>query len=242
MKPYEELATIYDSYQIVFTRLYYSLIKKLCSTRNVNLSAVLDLGCGTGSLVRRLSPICDYIIGVDVSHDMLSVARSKSSDEFLHGDFRNFELNKTFSLVVSGFDSLNYVRSVDELEAVFGCVARHLEKKQGVFVFDVVNENHFLALHNRITTGTYKSENGEVVSYSNEIIYDPQIKRMTSKFVFKDDIEIHNQIPLERNDIVRCAERSGLFVADVFSDFSLSTYDNKSGRHIYIVSHGPMIK
>lgn len=46
----------------------------------------LDLGCGTGNILKKLTPSFDEVVGVDISDDMLSTAISK------HGDKENLEL------------------------------------------------------------------------------------------------------------------------------------------------------
>ncbi|MEA1904486.1 MAG: class I SAM-dependent methyltransferase [Candidatus Hadarchaeota archaeon] len=46
-------------------------------TRNSKKRA-LDLGCGTGNLLEKLGALCDSVVGLDLSEDMLSVASSKN--------------------------------------------------------------------------------------------------------------------------------------------------------------------
>lgn len=41
----------------------------------------LDLGCGTGNILEKLTPIFDKVIGMDLSGEMLSVAQSEHFDE-----------------------------------------------------------------------------------------------------------------------------------------------------------------
>lgn len=53
---------------------FLKLVEKFGSSRAV----VLDLACGTGSLSMELARRGCDVIGVDISEDMLSVARGKS--------------------------------------------------------------------------------------------------------------------------------------------------------------------
>ncbi|QDH69656.1 class I SAM-dependent methyltransferase [Marilutibacter alkalisoli] len=43
-------------------------------------SVVLDIGCGTGSLALRLAPSAGHVHGLDVSTEMIRIARRKTSD------------------------------------------------------------------------------------------------------------------------------------------------------------------
>lgn len=39
---------------------------------------VLDIGCGTGSLALRLAPFASHVHGLDISHEMIRIARDKA--------------------------------------------------------------------------------------------------------------------------------------------------------------------
>lgn len=98
---------------------------------------VLDLGCGTGRLTRFLAG-CGYdMIGVDMSPEMLEIAREKPDEGILYlcQDIREFELYGTVSAVVSSCDCLNYITSEEELVEVFRLVNNYLDA-QGLFIFD----------------------------------------------------------------------------------------------------------
>ena len=40
-------------------------------------SSVLDIGCGTGSLVFNLSPVCSTVVGIDISSKMIAYAKKR---------------------------------------------------------------------------------------------------------------------------------------------------------------------
>ena len=56
------------------------------------VSSYLDLGTGTGAILELLAPLCTRATGIDASHEMLSIARSRLEDsglknaEVRHGD------------------------------------------------------------------------------------------------------------------------------------------------------------
>ena len=77
--------------------------------------SVLELGCGTGELSRRLASIAGNVVALDLSAEMIRVARSRSKQQsnirFLVGDMMVPPLRETFDCVVS----LNTLHHVDAL-------------------------------------------------------------------------------------------------------------------------------
>jgi len=89
-----------------------------------DLGVVVDLGTGTGRMLELLSPHVARGIGIDVSHDMLSYARSRLEREGLkncqlrHGDIYNPPLEDGIADLVIIHQVLHYLpdphRAIDE--------------------------------------------------------------------------------------------------------------------------------
>ncbi|MEP7270155.1 MAG: class I SAM-dependent methyltransferase [Acidobacteriota bacterium] len=106
-------------------------------------SHILDLCCGTGQLAAGLIDRGYSVTGIDGSREMLVLARINAPEaELIRADARAFELPSIFAAVVSTFDSLNHILSIEELAVVFANVRRIL-KRDGVFVFDLNTEDEF---------------------------------------------------------------------------------------------------
>jgi SAM-dependent methyltransferase len=87
---------------------------------------LLDVGCGTGMHLAQLSKYYE-VEGLDLDEDMLAIARQRLPQIPLHhADMTDFELDKTFDVVVSLFSSIGYVRSLDNLRRCAGALARHV--------------------------------------------------------------------------------------------------------------------
>jgi ubiquinone/menaquinone biosynthesis C-methylase UbiE len=75
--------------------------------------AVLDAGCGTGDLARRLAPHVERVDGVDLSERMIVEASRTAREEalqnvrWLHGAIEEVELDPPYTLVVAG-DSVHW--------------------------------------------------------------------------------------------------------------------------------------
>ncbi|MFN3234822.1 MAG: tetratricopeptide repeat protein [Gammaproteobacteria bacterium] len=95
----------------------------------------LDLGCGTGLCGVVFKDYVDYLAGVDISENMLSIAKEKGCydklycqdiNEFLENDKRRYDL------ILAG-DVLVYF---GKLENFFKAISQHLNKN-GTFVFNI---------------------------------------------------------------------------------------------------------
>lgn len=142
MQPYTGFATIYDIFMDnVPYEEWTEYITLLLKKNQVNQGLVLELGCGTGSITRRLATKGYDMIGIDCSEEMLLIAREKSTETeqnilYLCQDMRDFELYGTVAAVVSVCDSMNYILSEDDMLQVFRLVNNYLDPG-GVFIFDL---------------------------------------------------------------------------------------------------------
>jgi ubiquinone/menaquinone biosynthesis C-methylase UbiE len=81
--------------------------------------AVLELGCGTGEFSRRLAQVARTVVALDLSGEMIRVARSRSARlsniQYVVGDLTTLPLrHRTFDCVVS----LNTLHHVDAPQAL----------------------------------------------------------------------------------------------------------------------------
>lgn len=102
-----------------------------------NLS-LLNLGCGTGNHDLYLRHSFN-LVGVDLSEDMLKIAREKFPDgDYRHGDARTIDLGRQFDVVCMMSAVLGYQHTNEDVLATLKNVRKHL-KPGGLFVFDVWN-------------------------------------------------------------------------------------------------------
>lgn len=98
----------------------------------------LDLGCGTGLMMKEIAPKVKKIIGIDLSSGMIEKAADNlkgiDNTELINGDFvselAGFE-TESFDFIISSLA----ICHIDELEVLFLEINRVL-KSGGVFVFD----------------------------------------------------------------------------------------------------------
>lgn len=100
-------------------------------------STLLDIGCGTGIHASLFADRGLNVHGVDLSNEMLQVAKKKESEKlsFSQGDATSFRLGKKFDVITSLFHVMSYQTSNQAVEASFATAAGHL-KPGGIFIFD----------------------------------------------------------------------------------------------------------
>lgn len=80
MQEYSGFASVYDMFMDnvpydKWTKYLHGLLKE----NGIKSGLVLDLGCGTGSITRRLRDLGYDMIGVDISQEMLQIAMEKET-------------------------------------------------------------------------------------------------------------------------------------------------------------------
>ncbi len=105
--------------------------------------SVLELGSGTGHKLIPIAADGHPCVGLELSPDMLAEAQRKADErgvkvEWVQGDMRDFDLGRTFDLVLIAANSLLHLHEAGDLVSCFRSVRRHLAPGAR-FVFDVFN-------------------------------------------------------------------------------------------------------
>jgi SAM-dependent methyltransferase len=105
--------------------------------------SVLELGCGTGQKLIPIASDGHTCVGLDLSPEMLAEARRKADEralpvEWVQGDMRDFDLDRTFDLVFIAANSLLHLHEPGDLISCFRSARRHLAPGARL-VFDVFN-------------------------------------------------------------------------------------------------------
>jgi SAM-dependent methyltransferase len=111
-------------------------VSELVRVSKPDARKVLELGCGTGSILKHLQDSYE-VSGLDLSNKMLSIARKKVPQAKLwHQDMVDFQIDERFDTVLCVFDSINHVRRFSDWKRVFARVRQHLSPG-GCFIFDI---------------------------------------------------------------------------------------------------------
>lgn len=99
---------------------------------------ILELGCGTGKYTQIFNKRGYDITGVDLSAEMIKIAKRKYECDFVVGDIKKFNLKKKFDLCIAMFAVIGYINKNKDLISAFKNIKKHL-KPNGIFMFDVWN-------------------------------------------------------------------------------------------------------
>ena len=143
-KQYGSVAEFYDALNDDFDYDAYAnyIVGQIKSNEKTSSSLVLDLACGTGKMTFLLRDRGYDMTGVDISEDMLSVARDICYDKgiddvlLLCQSMQDFELYGTVDACVCCLDSLNYLTRLSDLKKCLALVHNYLIP-DGVFIFDI---------------------------------------------------------------------------------------------------------
>jgi SAM-dependent methyltransferase len=176
---------------------------------------VLELGCGTGRVTLPIAEAGVETVGLDLSLDMLDIARQKLSRmseevqekiQFVEGNMANFALGRQFSLVILPANQFREPLTTKEQLSCLHCVGLHL-KKEGSIVIEVFNP--FRTIQRR-TAGEifhrkvgYCQETGTIV----ECLFKTTAVNLMEQWIEQETIYVEH---LSDGSIVRHTGRSRL--------------------------------
>jgi len=198
-----------------------------------NPETILELGCGTGKFGAKFSADNYRIYGVDISLNMLRVAKTRAFRSFriICADIRNFYFKSKFDFIFSVHDTMNYQLTHDEVRSVLRSTKRVMHENS-IFMFDITTEHNIDRFFNN-KTSFYKTR-GMNIEWSN--VYDREKKHIISNFtinrkngvIFKEE---HIQRIYSQDEIETILNEEGFDIIEVCSDY---TYNPPSDETIMI--------
>lgn len=248
MRSYIDFATIYDSlmHQDVDYGAMADYIEDIFKVLDIKPELVLDLGCGTGNLTSILWERGYDMIGIDLSNDMLNVARVKgvagkadSSGQILYlcQDMREFELYGTVDAIVCMTDVMNYITQSDDILKVFRLAKNYLNPG-GVLIFDI---NSAYKLESIIGNNTFTYDDEQVFyAWENEFDEDRRVCDFYLTFFVKDAQgyrrfdEEHTQRAYGPDEVVGLLNRAGFGDAMVYDAYTFELPHAESERLVFV--------
>lgn len=227
MEAYTGFAQVYDDFMDnVPYEEWCEYICEILKEYGIEDGLVLDLGCGTGTMTRLLRQQGYDMIGVDLSGEMLEVARETEGEDtsvlYLQQDMREFELYGTVRAVVCLCDSLNYILDPDELRQVFSLVNNYLDPG-GILICDmntvykyrevlgdsVICENRE---HECFTWENYFDEESGINEYALNLFIQQE------NGLYRRMEEFHYQKAYETEQVEKLIEEAGLALTAVYGE------------------------
>ncbi len=221
-------------------------VQELIDRYRLQVKSVLDLACGTGNVAMRLAQMGYEVWGVDISAPMIAEAKRKAQEAGLDvyyevQDAAQLQLPTQFDLVLSLFDSLNYILSPEKLQEAFRRVYAHL-RSGGAFIFDVNTEY-------ALREGLFDQENLATrrrLLYRWKSRYDEESKICTVEMEFwlrnergelaQHFTEIHRQRAYELDELHTMLRSAGFDYARAFHAYTLSPPNATTDRAFVVAT------
>jgi SAM-dependent methyltransferase len=162
-----KMAAIFDAMYQTFIdydeeyHFYNSLIQEN------NCKTILEIGSGTGNLAKRFQENNKDYIGLDYSQSMIAIAKERNKNgTFIHGDMREFELEKPVDCVLITGRSTSYLITNEDVNNTFDSIHKNLNK-DGVLIFDFIDANRFIPFTKENEIIIHKAEYDGVKYYRN---------------------------------------------------------------------------
>ena len=211
--------------------------------------AVLDVGCGTGELLRRARQAghTGYLCGLDPADAMLTRARTHSEINWVLGDLTTIPWDRQFDLVIMTGHAFQVLLEDDEIRASLSAV-RSVLTEDGHFVFETRNPlvraweswtpDHII---DAITT------NGAVVSMAHEIEPPGPADRISFTTTFTSTDWEGPQVSrstlrfLSAPSVTDFLSDAGLEVEEQFGDWDRHAFTDTSPENIVVARQSRQI-
>lgn len=245
MDQYKDFAFIYDELMNeVDYNGWVEYIEKIIEKEGTKVQNILELACGTGNLTIPLTKKNYDIAGIDISEEMLGVAREKAEKEgvelvLLQQDIAELDFDITnLDCVLCACDGFNYITYDEDLENVFK-KTYELLKENGLFIFDI---SSFYKLSSVLGNNMY-GENREDIAYMWQNYFDDEenLVEMELAFFVKDEDgrferfeEVHQQRAYTEDEIIESLQISGFTDIKVYGDFTFEKPKKDSERIFFV--------
>ncbi len=224
-------------------------IDEIIQTHHPEAFDILEMGCGTGSLALSLEELGYYQVDAsDISKEMLEIGIKKANQmesgvNFFPLSFQNLNIDDSYDIVFSVFDSINYLTDPKEVKQFLN-EAPKLLNKDGFLIFDFATPKNSLESVDYLDNDQAEINNYRYFRKSSfdikkhlhynhfEIeVLDPETREITHTFS-----EVHCQRVYTLDEMTSYVEQSPWSIVAAYGDFDLTPATEQSSRINLILS------
>lgn len=244
---YRKMAEVYDE---LMDNVPYDdwmvMIQQMIAQKESPVQSIIDLGCGTGVITRKLAAAGYTMTGVDQSSEMLSQAKkgleSADSIKWVEADMTELDgLQHYYDMAISCCDVINYLTSLEDVEKAIKNIYQLL-KKDGIFFFDV----HSMYTVEDIYIGQTFSDVTDEAAYIWECIPGEENGEMYHQLTFFHQEEgdhftrfqeKHHQRTFPVEVYQQILKKIGFKKINIYADFSLELNNwNEQSERIFFLA------
>lgn len=240
--PYSKLAYIYDDVMdYVNYKRWARYIQKSIDRFRPETRTILDISCGTGSLLLKLDSKRYQLLGFDFSYDMIRMAHEKSNALRIpiylwQSNMTLFKLKKPVDTIICLYDSINYLLKLALWKKLFDCVYEGLNNN-GLFIFDICTERNSREFFNNY----FEKRRGKGYCYSRQSHYDICNRIHDNRFVIHFDsekntfIERHQQLILLQKEVLDLIATTDFQLLGAYDGFTFTRGTERSLRIHFVL-------
>ncbi|MFL5872857.1 MAG: class I SAM-dependent DNA methyltransferase [Solirubrobacterales bacterium] len=203
---------------------------------------LLDIACGTGLSFVTLLERGWEVTGCDISPQMLAIAEEEFGDraELFVADMRELPEIGEFDLIWAINDPLNYLLSVEELEATLDGMRRNLAPN-GVALFDV---NTLVTYRTFFSQEVVVNQNGRHMVWQGKLTPEEVAPGVFAEASFEEvgaegSAHVHRQRHFAQADVEGAIERAGLKCIALYGELdgalTLGLDENLHTKAVYLL-------
>ena len=204
---------------------------------------LLDVACGTGGFSNQMAKKGIEVIGIDMSEEMLGIARENSAEMgldvlFLCQKAEELDLYGTVDGAVCCMDSVNHITDIKKLKKAMERVSLFLEK-DCLFIFDV---NTVYKHENVLADNTFVIDEDDIYCvWQNEFDEKKLMTHIYLDFFCEQDDGSYTRMGEDfyeraytEEELKQILLESGFELLDVLGDMSERAASDNDERAIYI--------
>lgn len=249
MKLYHELAEYYFAIEKNHRDIGRDVDLITTLLKNRESPSLLDLGCGTGEHLGLLAGKGIRCTGVDISEEMLAIARTRfpKGITFIQGDMASINFTGEFDMVISLFGSFDYLIHDLEIDSTLIKIREALSPG-GIGIMEIWNAQPIVKIREKdidlvsttiIGGEEIKRERGfKLWNDTGKTIVEVQYRYTISGNGMKTLRDRHVMRSFTPDEISRFLNKAGLTVKDVYANFQSEPYQENSNRMVVLFQRG----
>lgn len=209
-------------------------------TKNILIekgSKVLDLACGAGRHSILFAKNGFNVTAVDISDNLLNVARKTAKEfelkiNFIKSDLRKLHLNRKFHLIINLFTSFGYFENDDENGEVIKIAFQHLADN-GYFILDFFNITY---LKNNLIPVSYDKIEDKIIKQERVIEGNRIFKKI---IIAKKGIEksyYESVRAYTKEELLSLFKNNGLKVECIYGDYLGNVFEEESSPRLITIA------
>ena len=242
MSACETFASVYDLFmeQVKYDE-WLDHIHAVWEKYGIAPKTILDLGCGTGSILLPLAQEGFDVIGVDLSSEMLTEADHKAMEAGVSvrlacQDMTELDLGEQADCILSLCDCMNYLTEEGQLAAAFQRIAAHM-KPESILLFDMNTEYKFReVLGQKVFPVRQRAAYiwGERLRRGREINEHYEHLIAQENGLYERVEEYHYERAYATEEIEQALQAAGLALLEVTDGYCFAPPQEKSERLLFV--------